>query len=314
MSNWYKKAKIDAELDRPMPTRKLGKTGYDVSIFSLGGQGSLEEHGDKKNSVNIIRRAFDLGINYFDTAPIYGPSEDYYGEALNGIRKRVFLASKTDDRTRDGSLKLLEKSLKRLKTDYLDLWQIHHLEDESEVKEIGQKQGAIQALIEMQEQGVVNFIGLTGHEDPDVLISAMKICDFDTVLVPVNAGDKHTKKSFIKDFLPVANSENMGVIGMKIFAQGFIFDPDGITTTWEPISYALSQDVSTVIVGHDSVAQLEENVALAKSFYQLSNDQQENIEKKTKDYVKRHSFFRKEFGGYKSRRNLDAPHTISNME
>ena len=99
----------------------------------------------------------------------------------------------------------------------------------------------------------------------------------------------------------------MGIIGMKVFSQGFIFHPKGITTTWEPISYSLSQPVSTIIVGCDNVAQLEENVAIAKSFKQLDNKQLKDIENKTSKYIRRASFFRKQYGGYESRDELEPP-------
>jgi len=297
--NWYKKANINSK----MPKRELGKTSYKVSILSMGGQGALED-GTKDDSISIIKRAYDLGINYFDTSPIYGDSEKHYGKVLKGIRKNVFLATKTDDRTRDGSLRLLERSLKRLNTDYIDLWQIHHLDDSDDISSICSKKGSLQALIEMKEQKVVKYLGFTGHEIPDVLIKMSKQHLFDTVLCPVNAADKNMNKSFISDVLPVAKDQNMGIIGMKVFSQGYMFHPKGIKTAWELISYALSQDVSTIIVGHNTIEELEENVAIAKSFYQLLNKQQEEIEEKTKDYLKRACFFRKEYGGYNSKKKI----------
>lgn len=308
--NWYKISQINKD----MPKRELGKTGYQVSIFSLGGQGSLELSGTKENSLNIIRRAYELGINYFDTSPIYGSSEAYYGEALKDIRKDIFLASKTDNRTRDGSLKLIERSLKRLNTDYLDLWQIHHLDDSNEVLEVDKKSGALQALKEMKEQKVVKFVGFTGHQNPEVLTSMSKRYPFDTALFPVNAADKNMDKSFISYFLPIAKDQNMGIIGMKVFSQGYLFHPKGIKTPWELIFYSLSQDVSTIIVGHNSVEELEENVAIAKSFYKLSEQQQKAIEEKTKNYLKRACFFREEYGGYDSKEKLGKPYTIEEQK
>jgi len=244
-----KQSRIKIAQSVRMPQRSLGATGYSVGILSLGGQGSLESQGNNNNSIKIIRRAYELGVNYFDTSPVYGPSEDYYGEALQDIRQNIFLASKTDKRDRDGSLKEIEKSLRRLKTDYLDFWQIHHLENTEEVKKVCDDNGALKALIEMKEQGVVKNIGFTGHDHPDALISMMKKYPFDTILLPVNVGDVHMKQSFINDVIPDANRKRMGIIGMKVFAQGFVFHPKGITTTWEPLIYALSQNINTIIVG-----------------------------------------------------------------
>ena len=293
-----------------MPERELGKTGVKVPILSLGGQGSLESQGNEKNCVEIIQRAYELGIRYFDSSPIYDDSELYYGKAIGGFRKKIFLATKTDDRTRDGSLKFIEKSLKRLKTDYIDLWQIHHLDTMKDVDQATAADGALQALLEMQEQGVVKYLGFTGHQYPDVLMEMMKRHKFDTVLCPVNAADKNMDPSFIETVVRAASRRSIGIIGMKVFAQGFIFDPKGITTTWEALAYALSQPVSTVIVGIDTIGQLEENVAIAKSFTSMEAARQRYIESKTKDNVRRGCFFRGEFGGYKSREKLREPYSI----
>lgn len=112
-----------------LPKRKLGKTGFEVGIFSLGGQGALEQQRDEDEMVEIIQRAYDLGVNYFDTSPIYGPSEDYYGKAIPGFRNDIVLATKSDKRDRDGALRDMENSLKRLNTDWIDVWQIHHIEN-----------------------------------------------------------------------------------------------------------------------------------------------------------------------------------------
>lgn len=292
-----------------IPRQPFGKIGQ-VSIISLGGQGSLEQQGDEDNCIKIIRRAYELGINYFDTAPVYGPSEDYYGKALKGIRNKIILATKTDDRTRDGSLKLIEKSLKRLKTDYIDLWQLHHLDNIDEVNQITGKDGALQALLEMQEQGVVKHLGFTGHQDPKILMEMMKRHKFDSVLCPVNASDRNMNPSFIDTVVKAAKRREMGIVGMKVFSQGYIFHPRGITTTWEALYYAMSQPASTLIVGIDTIGQLEENVALAKSFTKLTKTQLDYIESKTKDSIRRGSFFRKEFGGYDSQKQLREPYSI----
>jgi len=295
---------------RPMPKRKFGSTGFDVGIFSLGGQGSLETHQDHDGNVEIIRRAYELGVNYFDTSPVYGPSEDIYGDALVGIRDKIFLATKTHDRTRDGSWRLLEKSLDKMKTDYIDLWQIHNLKHEEEVDEALADDGAIQAMLEAKEQGIIKFLGITGHEKPDVLHEAMKRHDFDTVLCPVNACDKHMRTSFISETLPRANRKNMGIIGMKVFAQGYVFHPRGITTTWEALTYALTQNLSTVICGVDNIPQLEENIAIAKSFEPLTRSQIELIEAKADGHERRGCFFRSEYGGYGSQDKLREPYSL----
>jgi len=293
--------------------RPLGKTGFDVCIFSLGGQGALERRGNPENCRDIIRRAYELGINYFDTSPVYGPSEDLYGDVIPAFRDEIFLATKTHERSRDKSLALLEKSLKRLKTDYVDLWQIHSLTNVDEIDEVVKPGGALQALVEMRDQGIVRYLGFTGHESPDVLMEMMNRFDFDTVLCPANSADIAMDKSFYS-VMASAMDRDMGVVGMKAFAQGHIFHPKGITTAWEPLTLAMSCPVSTVIVGHDNVPQLEENVAIAKAFQQLNPEQFESIVEKAKPYVKRGAFFRKEHGGYGSQDKLGEPYTISNIK
>jgi len=283
-----------------MPKRPFGKTGFDVGIFSLGGQGSLETQGGEKNCRDIIRRAFDLGINYFDTAPAYGPSQKFYGEVIPDFRDEIFLATKTNERTRDKSLEQLEDSLKTLKTDYIDLWQIHNIGNIDEVNQVTAKDGSLKALIEMREQGVVKHLGITGHSHPEPLLELMSRFDFDSVLCPCNPADAAMGDSFEEMLIPKADSRGMGIVGMKVFAQGRIFHPESVTTPWETVSFALSQPVSTIIVGHDTPEQLEENVAIAKAFHKLSDKQQKEIIGRASDHKERGAFFRKEFGGYDS--------------
>src|SRR6185369_9442302 len=160
----------------------LGATSRDVTIFGLGGEGVLRTHGRHKEAVQVIERALDLGVTYFDTAPAYASSRDYYGAALGERRKQVFLASKTAERSRDGSLRILDDSLRRLRTDHLDLWQLNDLRTLDEVEKIFSKRGAIQALTQARQEGRVRFLGLTGHHDPAVLLEAMRRFDFDTLL------------------------------------------------------------------------------------------------------------------------------------
>jgi len=254
-----------------------------------------------------------LGVNYFDTSPIYNSSEEYCGKAMVGWRDKIFLASKTDKRDRDGSLRELEKSLKRLKTDYLDLWQIHHLDTMDEVNQTTRKSGALEALIEMKEQGVIKHIGVTSHSHPPLLVEMMKRHPFDTVLCPVNPGDMAMDPPFIKTVLKEAKKRNVGVVGMKVFAQGFLFHPKGVTTAWEPITYALSQDISTIVVGIDTIAQLEENIAIAKNFTTMDKKIQRELEEKTKPHKRRACFFRRAYGGYDSKEELDPPYTVNNL-
>jgi predicted aldo/keto reductase-like oxidoreductase len=295
-----------------MPTRNLGRTGHRVGIFSLGGQAAIEQPNNEAGAVSIIERALDLGVNYIDTAAQYGGrerwSQRYVGQVMKHRRSQAYLASKTHDRTRDGSLALLEESLKLLNTDHLDAWQMHHIDRKEEVDQIFGKSGAIEALIQAREQKMVRYLGVTGHSDPDVLIECLRRFDFDQILMAVNAADPH-HRSFTEHLLPLAVDKQMGIIGMKIPARGRILNswqPDkshdsawgqpatkpGVLAMREALYFTLSLPVSTVIVGCDSVAQLEENVQLARDFTPLSQAQMTSLTGRTEPIARQALFFR----------------------
>ena len=268
-----------------MAERALGRTGHNVRLFSLGGQATLEKAGTTEQSLAIIHRAIDLGVNYIDTAARYGRgiSQTYIGEVMKTRRREVFLASKTHDRTRDGSLQLLDESLKLLQTDHLDLWQLHNVRTDEEVEQILGKGGAIEAMLKARDEKMVRFLGITGHYDPDVLARALERFPFDTILMAVNLADRH-RLSFIDRLLPVANRKGMGVIGMKIPARGRMFKEGGITSMKDAMHYVLSQPVSTVIIGCDTVEQLEENVRLAVTFKPMTSAEMARLESLTASY------------------------------
>ncbi|HSO22799.1 MAG TPA: aldo/keto reductase [Chondromyces sp.] len=295
-----------------MPTRNLGRTGFQVGIFSLGGQAAIEQPDNFEVAVPLIERALDLGVNYVDTSARYGGveerwSERYFGEALKGRRREVYLATKTHDRTRDGSMKLLERSLELLATDHIDLWQVHNLSRMEQVEEIFAPGGAVEALAAARDQGIVRHIGVSGHADPEVLLAAISRFDFDTVLMALNAADPH-HLSFKEKLLPLAVEKEMGIIGMKIPARGLILSswkaPDDPASRYagtvpgtlgmrEAMRYVLSLPVSTVIVGCDSIAQLEENVEIARSFTPMSDAQLAELERRAEPVHKQALFFRR---------------------
>src|ERR1035438_7476728 len=199
---------------KAMPTRNLGKTGYKVGIFSLGGQASLEHPNNFDVAVPIIERALDMGVNYIDTSSIYGGperwSEQYVGKVMAHRRNEAFLATKTKERTREGSLRMIEKSLQLLNTDHVDLWQLHDVGTMTDVNQIFAKGGAMEALLEMLQQKVVRYLGVTGHYRPDALIEAINRHPFDTILMAMNAADPH-HYSFNEALLPLAVERQMGI-------------------------------------------------------------------------------------------------------
>jgi aryl-alcohol dehydrogenase-like predicted oxidoreductase len=299
-----------------MPTRNLGKTGYKVGIFSLGGQAALEKASNEANAVPIIERALDLGVNYIDTSSIYGGperwSEQYVGKVMKHRRSDAFLATKTKERTRDGSMRMIETSLKLLQTDHVDLWQLHDIGTMTDINEIFAKGGAMEALLEARDQKIVRYLGITGHYRPDSLMEAIHRYPFDTILMAVNAADPH-HYSFSEQLLPLAVEKQMGIIGMKVPARGRLLSswtPPPIEEqkhSWEgmvlaptpgtidmrqAMYYSLSLPVSTVIIGCDSIAQLQQNVQLARDFTPLNQQQMAALTEKAAPVAKPALFFR----------------------
>jgi len=291
---------------RAMPTRNLGRTGYKTGIFSLGGQAALERGNNEDVAVPLVERALDLGVNYLDTSSIYGGperwSERYVGQVMKRRRAEAFLASKTKERTRDGSLRMLEKSLE----------QLHDIGEPQDVEAVFGKGGAMEALLEARDQKMVRYLGVTGHFRPEPLVEAIRRHPFDTILLAVNAADKH-HFSFMDALLPLAVEKQMGIVGMKVPARGRLLQtwtPPPLERqqhSWEgaviaktpgPLSmreamyYSLSLPVSTVIIGCDSVQQLEENLALARDFTPLSEQQMASLAERAQPVSKQALFFR----------------------
>ncbi|WP_274361785.1 aldo/keto reductase [Paenibacillus thermotolerans] len=246
-----------------MEKRKFGQTGREFPIVSFGAQRIVDEHNcTEEEAIAIVNRAIDEGIVYFDTAPSYskGQSEERLGKALKHRRGEVWIATKTHDRTRDGSLRLLEESLKRLQTDHIDEWRLHNVFSMDELDKCFAKGGALEALLEAKEQGIVKHLSISGHTDPRIQLEALERFPFESALVALSAMD-HLIYSFAHEFLPKANEKGIGIIGMKVLALGKL-------APWydKALRYTLSLPISTAIIGMESMEQLEKNLAVVKDF------------------------------------------------
>ncbi len=279
-----------------MPTRPLGKTGHSVRLFSLGGQATVEEEGRTDEAVAIINRAIDIGVNYIDTAAAYGKgiSEVYIGSVMKTRRKEVFLATKTHDRSYDGSMRLLDQSLKSLQTDHLDLWQLHNVRTQGDLDKIFAQDGALKAMEKARDENMVRFLGITGHRDPFILRKGIEQYPFDCILMALNAADKHNA-SFIDNLLPHAVEKKMGIIGMKVPARGRIFREGGISTMGQAMRYVLTLPVSTIIVGISTMEELEENGQIAQYFKPYTEAEMAELEELTKPYYSDASWFKKKW-------------------
>lgn len=265
-----------------LPRRLLGKTGVEVSALAFGGGGHFLSRigGDEAKAEQLLLRAVALGINYFDTAASYTfrphqrLSEQIFGRVLSPHRARIFLATKTQARDRDGALRSVETSLKLLQTDHLDLVQMHGLQTLDELNEISA--GALPALRKLKEEKVVRFVGATGHYDPEVLRQAVERFELDTLLMSLNAAQASHPLSmspgkplgaFEKEVLPAARRKGVAVIAMKVMGQGALVGPGADRARAdELIRYALSLPVASVEIAHTSLEMLEANVASARGF------------------------------------------------
>ncbi len=254
----------------PMPMATLGKSGLKVSRYTLGGY-HVRARGED-NAIRMIHRALDLGVNFFDSAWHYngGASDEAYGKALTpAMRKNVLLMSKAHFRERDRAMSQLEDTLRRMRTDYLDLWQCHEVSTQAEVDQILGPAGALEAFVQAKQQGKVRHIGFTGHRDPAVHQRLLDTYDgWETVQHPVNLIDPHYL-SFIHSVLPNIRKKGLGMLAMKTNAMGPI-TKNGIATIQECLRFAWSQDVDTVVSGAETPEQLDENVLVLKTLRRMT--------------------------------------------
>jgi len=275
-------SRVDAGDDRrPLPKRRLGRTGVEVTLLALGGfTGMKEPRSAKLDPVELADAAIDAGIRYFDTAPAYnnGQSERNYGEVLARRRSEVFLATKTGQRTYDGAMRDVEASLKRLRTDRVDLLQVHATRADEDLALWGKPDGVLRALEKLRDQKVTRLVGVTGHESAEVMCRAITLYDFDTILTTFNPTPK--RRPFIEKVLPLAIRKEMGILAMKVMggALGSLAIGNPIKNDGAPhhddaprqaeagmlIRYVLGLPITAAVVGTSSLAQLRINVAAAR--------------------------------------------------
>jgi predicted aldo/keto reductase-like oxidoreductase len=266
-----------------IPRRTLGKTGEQVSNLGLGGW-HLGTIRNDQEGIGFVRHAIDQGVTFMDNAWEYhrGRSEELMGRALQeGYREKVFLMTKHHGRDRQTAQQHLEDSLRRLRTEVIDLWQIHEVIYEADPKMILAPGGSLEAMVVAKQSGKVRFIGFTGHKDPKIFV-AMLERDFpwDTVQMPVNVLDAHFR-SFQREILPRLRQRDIGVIAMKPLAAGHLLEA-GVVSPKEALEYAWSQPVDTVVSGMSSWDNLQTNLALARAFTPMSPEAQASLLARTR--------------------------------
>jgi aryl-alcohol dehydrogenase-like predicted oxidoreductase len=286
-----------------LPTRVLGRTGERVSILCLGGWhiGSVKDPGE---AIRIMHAAVDEGLTFFDNCWDYheGGSEEVMGRALAGGRRdKVFLMTKNCERDYAGSMKCLDDSLRRLRTDRIDLWQFHEIIYDNDPDWVFEK-GGLKAAVEARTAGKVRYIGFTGHKDPRIHLSMLdKPFDWDTCQFPVNALDVHYR-SFQKQVLPVCLKRKIGAIGMKGMGGGNGIARGAGLTPDEAYRYALSQPIASQVVGMTTLEQLQQNIAIARGFTPLPDREQSALAEKVRPFATDGRFEQ-----FKSTQNFDGP-------
>lgn len=258
-----------------IPMRTFGKTGVKLTVIGLA-SGRFPLIATDEEAIALTRRALELGINYFDTAHSYwnGHSEEIYGKVLPDVRKQIFLTSKSTKRDRQGAEDELHLSLKRLGTDYLDLWQVHGIHDMDEVKRVFAPGGAIEAFEAAKKAGKCRFIGFTGHTNPEVHLAMLRAFDkWDSILMPLHIADP-LYLSFETKVLPVAVERGMGIQGMKNLCNAKLLQSFSVQ---ECLNYVLSLPISCTAVGCTTLGQLEDDVRIAQSLEPLPPDQMASL-------------------------------------
>jgi predicted aldo/keto reductase-like oxidoreductase len=267
--------------------RKLGRADAEVSIIGIGGYHLGLPHVSERDAIHIIRRGLDEGINFLDNCWDYndGVSEERMGKALqDGYRQKAFLMTKIDGRTGAEARRQLEQSFTRLKTDHIDLVQIHEVIRMGDPEQAFQTGNVVDVLKQMRKDGKIRFIGFTGHKSPEMHLHMIETADkhgftFDTVQMPVNALDEHYD-SFGQKVIPVAHKHGMAILGMKSFSNGLILKTNTVTAV-EALHYAMSVPVTMTITGCDSMPILEQALGLARNFKPMDEQQKIAVLQKT---------------------------------
>ncbi len=255
-----------------LPTRVLGKTGIRVPLIGIGGGSRFCTIKNPEKSIELLNYALDHGFYYWDTAHDYAyenvVSEGRYGLVLKDRRDEVFLATKVMNRTYDGALRDVEESLKRLKTDHVEIYQIHNIQSIEDVEKIGAKDGVLKALQKLKEEKVTRFIGYSGHLSAEAMTEMANRYDFQTMIIAMNHYEER-QGDFEKQAIPAAAKKKMGILAMKVIRPR---ETVKTITPEELIRYALSlKHVTAAVIGTDSMDVLKKNIELVRNFKPMTS-------------------------------------------
>ncbi|MCW5941116.1 MAG: aldo/keto reductase [Fimbriimonadaceae bacterium] len=264
-----------------MPARPFGKTGWKASIYALGSA----EIPANEEAIRAIDRLIDAGVNYLDTAPSYqgSRSERAIGEVMKRRRPEVFLATKTLARDADGAYAEVKASLERLQCKRIDTLQIHAVNDFGTLDQVLGDKGAIKGLERARSDGLIRFIGITGHTRPEVIAKALDSYPFDSILVPVSALDKHLS-DFAEEVVPKARKLGIGIVGMKSL-KGLELSKGTVDDAEPLLRYALSLPISTLTIGLRKESEVEANLRSVVNFRPMSEAERKDLEERMKPFA-----------------------------
>ncbi len=280
--------------ERPITRARFGKDGPEVTISGLGGEGVLRTFGREAEAQLVIREALAQGITYFDCARAYAGSEGYYGLVWRGspeLRAGVFQAGKSALRSKRGALSDLETTFENMGLDYLDLWQIHDVRTEDDIRAIEARGGALEAFIEARDAGRARYIGVTGHHDPSILAYAVREWPVDSVMMPVNPAEA-VIGGFLTETLSDAKKRGIPVIGMKLFGMGRYLSESAGLTAQRLIRFALSQDITVAIVGCSTPGHVRALAEAGRDFTPMEREEQDELIEIFRPHAKRLAFYR----------------------
>lgn len=271
-----------------IPTVMLGKTGVRIPKIIMG-LGSRFMAVDEDKGLEILETGLSNGLYYWDTAASYGSekewSEERIGKILKNVRDQIFLSSKVEQRKGEDAKRTIETSLKRLQTDRIDLYQIHSVNNEEEVKHFGDKDGVLPVLKKYQEEGVIRFIGFSGHASAPAMKLAAEMYDFDTMLIALNHQERG-RQPFEEQPVPYAAAKGMGVLAMKVIRPRETVEwlnPDDL------VRYALSlEGITAAVIGMDSLEVLNRNVEIVQSFKPLDQNEMDKLRADLDPFYRNH--------------------------
>jgi aryl-alcohol dehydrogenase-like predicted oxidoreductase len=277
--------------------RPFGSSGISVTQVGLGGEGVLRTYGRENEAQAVIEEAAAEGLTYFDTAQAYAGSQGYYGSFWQSrvahLRSAIFQTSKSAERSYAAAWADLEDSLQIMGLERLDLWQIHDVRTMQDIEEIESADGALKAFVEAKDAGLVRFLGVTGHHAPTILEHAVKSWPVDAVLMPVNPAEA-VLGGFLDKVMDAARDRGLAVIGMKVLGASHYISPQHGVTAELLLRFALSQDISTAIVGCKSPDEVRALAEVGRNFEPLAEEEEKRLLELFRPQARRLAFYRAE--------------------